>query len=608
MHVALVGVWRANRGLRRRSQARVSDPQLIARNWRAYRVTYDIGTGRPYAALEALTLKAVESGINSVQEISSSFRVHPRLVIESLITLIHAGWMVLGAGDDSGYVLTAAGVAALAESALPPSLQVIRDLEATVVMERVSGLVASGSEVDYQTQYQLKQRGLWEHCVAIRARFHTDRVDEGQIQHLLHRPEDHWLERVGPILQESKHTHWAPVTVDLDHRTVRLPTSRWSGSLSDHILQEVEASERSRDLASRRQVWFGRRSGMDASGLRRPGIDLWPAALEPGDVLTRGTSHRQYLRDALGGASGAVLISSAFITAAAIDDLETDLQAALDRDIDIDVLWGYDAEDGVAVDRLKKLAYDGRTAQGKLRFNRVRSGSHAKLLIWQEDGAVHAVVGSFNWLSARPADDEPASHPDELSVVLHEPGVVGAIARIAAGMWLESRSERLAAAPHYWRKLAAELESRGAVGNAVAGFPDTAKMIRDREHEGVLLAGVLDADSRLVVASHRLGSPAAVRLRGLARSAEGRRVEIRYGESSDQDALAVVESLCAELGAELRHLPRNHAKFVLAGDAAVVGSYNFLAADPYGTAQQSRELSIEIAGPGASLIWDAVAA
>jgi hypothetical protein len=123
----------------------------------------------------------------------------------------------------------------------------------------------------------------------------------------------------------------------------------------------------------------------------------------------------------------------------------------------------------------------------------------------------------------------------------------------------------------------------------------------------VLLAGVLDADSRLVVASHRLGPPAAIRLRGLARSAEGRHVEVRYGESSDEDALAAVEALCAESGAELRSVPRNHAKFVLSGDTAVVGSYNFLAADPYGTAQQSRELSIQIAGPGASLIWDAVA-
>lgn len=573
-----------------------------------YRVTYDIGAGRPYAALEALTLRGVGSGIGNVGDLSSTFRIHPRLVIESVITLIHAGWIALAGAHDGGYVLTAEGVAALKESTLPPSLQVLRDLQATVVMERVSGLVASGTEVDYQTEYQLKKRGLWDHCVTIRPRFHADRLDEGQIQHLLYRPEDHWLERVGPILQESKHTHWAPVTVDLDHSIVRLPTGRWSGPLSEHILEEVKASERATDLSSRRKTWSSRRRDPETGASRGSRSDRWPAALEPDDVLTRGATHRQYLRDALSQASGAVLVASAFITAAVLDELEPDIRSALERDTDIDLLWGYDAEDGAALDRLKKLAYDARTAQGKLRFNRARSGSHAKLLIWQDGSVVHAAVGSFNWLSARPRADDRVDHPDELSVVLHEPAAVGVLARIAAGMWLESRSERLAAAPHYWRKLAAELEALGMAGNPAGGFPDTVSIIRDREHEGRLLAGVLDGGSRLIVSSHRLGPPAAIRLRGLAESAEGRMVEIRYGEASDGEALNAVQALCAASGADVRHLPRNHAKFVLAGETAVVGSYNFLAADPFGTAQQSRELSIEIIGPGASLIWDAAMA
>jgi hypothetical protein len=45
---------------------------------------------------------------------------------------------------------------------------------------------------------------------------------------------------------------------------------------------------------------------------------------------------------------------------------------------------------------------------------------------------------------------------------------------------------------------------------------------------------------------------------------------------------------------------------VLGTNVAVVGSYNYLAADPFGTAQQSRELSVEIRGPGVTLIRDAV--
>jgi hypothetical protein len=62
-------------------------------------------------------------------------------------------------------------------------------------------------------------------------------------------------------------------------------------------------------------------------------------------------------------------------------------------------------------------------------------------------------------------------------------------------------------APYYWRKLAAELESASS-REAV----DTIKIIRDREHESVLFAGVLGGQSHLLIASHRLGPPAAVRL------------------------------------------------------------------------------------------------
>jgi len=109
-----------------------------------------------------------------------------------------------------------------------------------------------------------------------------------------------------------------------------------------------------------------------------------------------------------------------------------------------------------------------------------------------------------------------------------------------------------------------------------------------------------------LIASHRLGPPAAVRLRGLATNSEPRQVEIRYGESADSAARDAVADLCSASGVELRHLAHQHAKFVLADDTAVVGSYNFLAADPYGTAERARELSVELAGPGASFIWDAV--
>jgi hypothetical protein len=56
--VALIGVWQANLGLRRRSEARTADPFLLRRRWRAYEalwtLTRDFGEVRDPAAIRDL--------------------------------------------------------------------------------------------------------------------------------------------------------------------------------------------------------------------------------------------------------------------------------------------------------------------------------------------------------------------------------------------------------------------------------------------------------------------------------------------------------------------------------------------------------------------------
>jgi hypothetical protein len=55
---ALIGVWQANLGLRRRSEARTADPFLLRRRWRAYEalwtLTRDFGDARDPAAIRDL--------------------------------------------------------------------------------------------------------------------------------------------------------------------------------------------------------------------------------------------------------------------------------------------------------------------------------------------------------------------------------------------------------------------------------------------------------------------------------------------------------------------------------------------------------------------------
>ncbi len=58
--------------------------------------------------------------------------------------------------------------------------------------------------------------------------------------------------------------------------------------------------------------------------------------------------------------------------------------------------------------------------------------------------------------------------------------------------------------------------------------------------------------------------------------------------------LATVREVLASVGGQLRHTPL-HGKMLVIERVALIGSYNLLAADPYGTAERSRdELSVEI--------------
>jgi hypothetical protein len=55
-----------------------------------FSVAYEVGEARPYSAFERLLLRAISDGSTDIQSLASHFAVPTRLIIEGVVTLIHA--------------------------------------------------------------------------------------------------------------------------------------------------------------------------------------------------------------------------------------------------------------------------------------------------------------------------------------------------------------------------------------------------------------------------------------------------------------------------------------------------------------------------------------
>ena len=60
-----------------------------------YRVRYQVASGRPYSFFERFILEGVRDGYSSLETLERTFRVHRRVLIEGLVTLVQAGWVAI---------------------------------------------------------------------------------------------------------------------------------------------------------------------------------------------------------------------------------------------------------------------------------------------------------------------------------------------------------------------------------------------------------------------------------------------------------------------------------------------------------------------------------
>ena len=553
-----------------------------------------------------MILRAIEEGTSKLAELQETFDVHPRLLIEGLVTLTHAGWLSIGGPGHKDFVLTSRGIEA-ATSNQPPSTTEVSARQVSVVMERLTGALIPNNDVRFALRKELDH--VWAQTVRLTPEVTDNRLDGGQVQHLLPRKQGEWVRWIGPIDMLTKDTNWLLVNVNLESKEVVGLPDAWLPHLRTTILTEAQrfVERKALDETGRSLNWpIGKQrlpqlaSDKDDPETPRVPPRVWPSAVSNDDFCFTADDHEKLVSAAFGGAQNSILVASAFINTQKLDLLRESINAALERGVNVDLLWGYMVDNGQdqrALDWLKRVAYKAkRNGWGVLRFNKEPSGSHGKFILWDSPSGFTACIGSYNWLSSL-VNQAEVSLPHNVTVRISEPAIVAALAWCAAGFWSAAETEVLSSTADRWRRIAANLD-RVATHKEPPSTDTKVRLILDREHEALLHDWMSTAQSRFLVASHKLGAASEIRLANANVERQDSFIfNVIYGQTSADETLrsSVAKLVCEARGA-LKQVPNFHAKALVSDTIACVTSYNFLSADPFGTSRNAREIGLVIEG------------
>ncbi|MCH8243751.1 MAG: hypothetical protein IH897_14240 [Planctomycetes bacterium] len=318
------------------------------------------------------------------------------------------------------------------------------------------------------------------------------------------------------------------------------------------------------------------------------------------DLILGGAEHQEAIRSALRRARYRALIHSTFIAEDRFNDLLPVLEAALNRGVKVDILWGQDpTSEGVrstseAVRRIKRSLEADRFE--RLTIHPFSTRSHSKILL-SDEGSIDrfsAYIGSCNWLSSNYQSFEATIRLRDPVIVADVFDQMAELSKGARGHWTSLTNDLAALAVN----LRAQRQSpRGrALASVVIGsrHADLVRQARD------------ESQQRFFVTSHRFGvaGQSAVLAPALAAAKfRGVTATVYYGTTSGPLGGNDVAELTREAfkdGVTIRavRIPRIHAKMLAwDDDAIVVTSQNWLSADPPDD-KPRQEIGVFVRAPG----------
>lgn len=572
-----------------------------------FRVTYEIAAGRPFSEFERLILRAVQEGASELSELRDAFQVHPRLLIEGLVTLTHAGWVAIGGPGHEGFVLTSEGQEA-ATSDQPPSTTVVESRHASVVMERISGALIANSEVKFVSKREL--RDVWDQVVRLDQEVTANKLDEGQVQHLLPRRQGEWIRWIGPIDMLTKGANWLPVSVDVrTQEVIGLPDS-WIPRLKKAVLSKasgVKETKFARGIASSVDLPVIRQKRPRAAGdereperLQLPELSR-PVSVSEEDFVFTTVEHENLMTRAMNEARSSLLIASPCPSIRRLDFLRGDLEGALRRGVNVDLLFGQttrgEHEFATARDWCSRLAYDTKQdGGGCLRFSRQPSNYHGNLLLWDDQSGCNACVGSFDWL-ALSVGQKGSRILRDVTIRISDPGIAATLVRCAIGSWSDVETASLSSTADRWRSIAAELDMK-----SLQESPDdsnaTMRVVLDGDHGVLVDSGRTEAHQRVFVTAKQLETLSQILpVDGDADSGKMASVDVMYQRSErDQAWISDASYRLGEMGGSLKKVDSFRGEVLITNATVCITSYNFLSAVVDVVSSGGREIGVVIEG------------
>jgi hypothetical protein len=228
---------------------------------------------------------------------------------------------------------------------------------------------------------------------------------------------------------------------------------------------------------------------------------------DPADVIIGGAEHGEALRMLLGNAATRLVLHSTFLDYEKFVLLKDAIRAACARGVQIDLLWGAEAEDfetdrnAIAAKLMARDVAADAILRGAVTIRMRTTRSHAKIVLADKsDGRWVAAVGSCNWLSS-------PFQAMEVSALLRDPHAVADVAAVLGetvgrGSIANDLANELRLTANDLRRNAPEPSGSAFV---TVMFGDA--------HESMMRRVSAEAMGKLLICSHRVGGnvrPAAI--------------------------------------------------------------------------------------------------
>lgn len=526
--------------------------------------------GRQWSAIEHLLLYAIKDSAKGAADLAEEGALPRRLVIEGLIRLMRVGWAELvSAGGKSGFRATSLGQKVVQREILPAVTKpLVR--RATFAIDDIAGDVFKARDLTLYAEKRLRTLNEASEIIEMSA-------ESAATQPAL-------ADVLGTLLDEDE------VYRGMDPTGARF-TKRYalvtvSGESVDGLPAQASTALKEKIRAASKLSLEGTPTrGFHA--VKVTGDVELNAPIEitfgRGDLIFGGDAHRQTLHKLLQKAGSRLVIHSTFVSARAFRELLPLFHNAVQRGVQIDILWGKskdaDGENttGNQIELCRKLLTSVELRE-RIRLHGFTTNSHAKLVLADNGrGQIVGIVGSCNWLNTD-------FNGFEVSAYLADPRIVSQLAKVLAEMSLGPSGQ--------WTDLVKDLSGMAtnlASAPRLSGAKALATLIFGAQHARYMRQARDEAERSMVIGSHRVSSVAETAALIPARAAIQSNeidVTIYYGRTSGPGgASAVQASLDAaqSSGVKLRqiHRPRMHGKFLVWDEnSAVITSQNWLSSDP----------------------------